>query len=71
MSSPNVQQAIRRAVTEPNFRQLLLRDPGLALAGYDLTEAEVAAITTLKSESFDGPAAELEARLSRGFAWGS
>ncbi len=65
MSAETVTTIIRRAVAEPEFRGLLFRDPPAALAGYDLADAERAALTGLNAENFDALAGELEARMSK------
>ena len=70
MSVINVQEVITRAVQDVEFRGLLLRDPGQALAGYELSEMERAELSGLRPEQFDAPAAELEARLSHSIVWG-
>jgi hypothetical protein len=67
----NVQEIISRAVQDVEFRGLLLRDPGQALAGYELSEVERAELAALRPEQFDAPAGELETRLSHGVIWGS
>ncbi len=66
MSAETVTTIIGRAVAEPEFRTALFADPAAALAGYDLTEADRAALTGLNAESFDAMAGELEARISKG-----
>ena len=68
----NVQKVVARAAAEPEFRGRLLRDPGQALAGYDLSEAEVTALQSLKPEAFDSSTTDLEQRLSKstGIIWG-
>jgi hypothetical protein len=70
MSVLNVQEIITRAVQDAEFRGLLLRDPGQALAGYDLSEVERAELSALRPEQFDSPGADLEARLSHSIVWG-
>ena len=65
MSAETVRQIISRAVAEPEFRGLLLRQPAEAIAGYDLSDAELVALRNLTPESFDAVAAGLEQRLSK------
>jgi Ribosomally synthesized peptide prototyped by Frankia Franean1_4349. len=65
MSQEHVQNIIGRAVSDPAFRALLFSDPGKALAGYELTDAEMAALRGLTPEQFDSRAADLETRTSR------
>ena len=47
MSIENLNRVIRRAVAEPLFQSLLLRDAGQALCEYDLSAAELAMLTGL------------------------
>jgi hypothetical protein len=73
MSQSIVQSIIARAVSDVEFRSRLLQSPASTLADYNLSAAETLALRRLTVESFDGPAAELEARVTQvaGFAWGS
>ena len=72
MSAHSVEEVLGRAIKEPDFRGLLLRDPGQALAGYDLSAAEVQALSALQQDDFDGGEADLEQRVSKstGIIWG-
>jgi hypothetical protein len=65
MSAESVKQVISRAVTEPEYRSLLFKSPAQALAGYELTGDEQAALSGLTPESFDALVGNLEARISR------
>jgi len=65
MSTEVLKQVIGRAVTEPEYRELLFSDPGKALEGLDLTGEEVAALKSLRRETFDTVAVELTERISR------
>lgn len=65
MSTESVKKIIGRAVTEPEYRGVLFSDPDKALAGYDLTEEEAAALKGLEREKFDAVAGELEERISK------
>ena len=65
MSAESVRQLLGRAVSEPEFRGLLFANPAQALAGYDLSQAEAAALSSLTAESFDAAVAGLETRESR------
>lgn len=67
MSVSSVQSIIRRAVSDPAFLALLVDDPTTALATYELTPEERAVLSKLDASVFDGSAAELEERLSRGW----
>ncbi len=64
MSAETVRQVVARAVVEPDFRARLLRTPAEAIAGYDLSEAELVALRNLTPANFDSVAAGLAARLS-------
>jgi hypothetical protein len=65
MSLDSLQAVLGRAMLEPEFRALLLRDPAQALAGYDLTAAERESLHGMSLETFDSAAADLEPRLSK------
>ena len=65
MSMETVAAVLMRATREPEFRQRLLQQPAEALAGYDLTGDETAALSRLTHETFDAHAAGLETRLSQ------
>ena len=64
MSIQNVEAILARATAEPEFRKLLFTRPVAALAGYELTEAEINALSSLIHEGFDPRTARLETRLS-------
>lgn len=53
-------QILERALTDPAFRALLARDPGAALAAYDLTPEERALFQTTSVR-----AERLEDRMSK------
>lgn len=42
-----------RIVTDPGFKKQLLTDPDTALAGYDLSQAQILMVTTLEEGDFD------------------
>jgi hypothetical protein len=66
MTAGDVQKVIARAVSDAGFRELLFRNPGDALAGYDLTAEERATILGgLSREGFDASASDLGERVSR------
>jgi hypothetical protein len=65
MSIQSVKMILGQAVSEPEFRSLLFRNPGQALAGYELTEAETKSLQSLTPENFDQMSTELESRISR------
>ena len=62
MSSESVQNIIRRAVQDAEFRGLLLHHPEQALAGADLTDAESAQLRRLTSASLESLAVDLKER---------
>ena len=65
MSLQNVQAVIGRAVTEPEYRNLLFANPDKALEGYQLTPEEIKSLKGLKQEEVGGAMGELEERISR------
>lgn len=65
MSMEAVQQVIGRAITDAEFRQLLIDDARAACKGYDLTEEELDALDALDAESMKAFAGTLDARLSK------
>ena len=67
MSKENVEAIIGKAIMDAAFRQALLADPEKALAGYDLTVDEKAALRTLDSETLTSMGNSLDARISK---WG-
>jgi hypothetical protein len=68
MSREGLQAVIGRAITDEEFRLMLFADPDAALAGYELTEAEVAAVKTVDAESLDACAIMLGRRIRRHLA---
>ena len=50
----SLEVVIHRASTEPEFRRLLLADPTEAISGYNLTEEEKAALSTIKASLKEG-----------------
>ncbi len=70
MSVESVQQIVVRAVKEPEYKELLFSDPDKALAGYELTDEESAALKGLSREKFDAAAGELEERISKASGMG-
>ncbi len=65
MSTQAVQTVIGRAVTDAAFRQALFADPAQALAGYDLSADELAALQALDAEQVAAFAGGLDARISK------
>lgn len=66
MAQNTVQEIIRKAVIDENFRGVLLNDIDTALASYDLTAEEIAGLRKLNSEVFAEESGTLEERVSRG-----
>ncbi|MGD2164137.1 MAG: Franean1_4349 family RiPP [Anaerolineae bacterium] len=67
MSKEAVQAVIGKAVTESEFRELLFANPDEALEGYDLTEAELAALKSVDAETMESFAGALDERISKAF----
>lgn len=65
MSQKAVSEVIGRAAAEPEFMNLLFNDPGKALAGYELDDADKAMLHGLTSENFDAMSAQLDSRISK------
>jgi hypothetical protein len=65
MSQQAVEQVIGRAVTDPEFRDLLFSDPDQALTGYDLTEEERQAILAMESKHVEDFAGKLDSRITK------
>ena len=65
MSAENLEKIIARAVEDEKFRELLFKNPEAAVAGFDLSEAEIAILKSLAAENFDAAARDLEQRISR------
>lgn len=61
-----VEEIIRKAVDDAEFRASLLSNPEEALAGYELTSKERDILSTLDSDFFE--AEGLDERISR---WGA
>ena len=69
MSKATVEQLIGKLLIDAAFRNAVVADPANALAGYDLSDEERAALLAgLNAKSFDALAGELEVRLSKGGA---
>jgi len=70
MSKEAVQAVIGKAVTDSKFREQLFASPDEALSGYELTEAEIAALKTIDSEGMEALAGSLDERISKAFLMG-
>ena len=53
MSQRELEAVIGRAIMDQEFRMALFANPTAALAGYELSEAEVAALRWVDAESLD------------------
>jgi hypothetical protein len=65
MSQDAVSQIIGRAVTDAEFRGLLLSSPEQALEGYDLTDHEKEALKKLKQEDLEDFSTKLDSRITK------
>lgn len=70
MSKEAVQAVIGKAVTDSKFRDALFANPGEVLGGYELTEAEVAALKSIDAETMESFAGSLDERISKALAIG-
>ena len=67
MSREALEAVIGRAVINEEFRLALFADPDAALAGYALTEREVAALKRMDAESLDACAHSIRRMVATGF----
>ena len=65
MSKEAVQAIIGKAVLDSEFREALFANPDQALAGYELTEVEVAALKAIGAETMESFAGTLDERISK------
>ena len=65
MSRQAIEEVIGRVLLDPEFRSALFADPDAALAGCELTEAELAALRSMDAESLVGCANMLGGRILR------
>jgi hypothetical protein len=65
MSKDAVQAIIGKAVLDSEFRETLFANPDQALAGYELTEVEVAALKAIDAETMESFAGTLDERISK------
>jgi predicted house-cleaning noncanonical NTP pyrophosphatase (MazG superfamily) len=68
MSAETVKEIIFKAVSDEEYRELLLSKPEDALGGYDLSDKERENLSNLSVDLFDLDIEELEARVSK---WGA
>ena len=65
MSKEAVEAIIGKAVLDNDFRETLFADPDKALAGYELTEEEVATLKGIDAETMESLAGTLDERISK------
>lgn len=65
MSKQAVEAIIGKAVVDGEFRAALFSDPNETLAGYELTEVEVAALKAIDLETLESFASTLDDRVSK------
>lgn len=65
MSHEVVQEILDRALTDLEFRRQLLLNPDKALAGFELTPEEVAALKAIRLEESSEVTSDLETRRSK------
>jgi hypothetical protein len=70
VSKEAVQAVIGKAVTDGKFRKQLFANPDQALSGYELTDAEIAALRNVDAETLESFAGTLDERISKAFAIG-
>ena len=70
MSKEAVQAVIGKAVSDSKFREALFANPDKALAGYELTDEEKAALKHIDAESMESLAGGLDERISKAFIMG-
>jgi hypothetical protein len=63
MSQRELEAVIGRAIVDQEFRMALFANPTAALAGYELTEAEVAALRSVDAESLDECSSNIARRI--------
>jgi hypothetical protein len=67
MSREAVEAVIGKAVLDGEFREALFANPEEMLAGYDLSEEEVAALKSIDAETMETLAGTLDERISKAF----
>ncbi len=65
MTQDTVAQIISRAVTDAEFRRLLLSNPDEALQDYDLSGDEIDALTNLEEEELEDFSTKLDSRITK------
>ena len=67
MSQQSMQIIIGKAIIDTAFRQRMFADPETALADYELSDGEVAALRAIDFETMECCARTLDDRISRAF----
>jgi len=67
MSKEAVEAIIGKAVVDSEFRETLFANPDEVLAGYELTEVEIAALKAVDAETMESFAGTLDERISKAF----
>jgi hypothetical protein len=70
MSRETVEAVIGKAVSDRKFREALFANPDQALAGYGLTDDELAALKAIDAETMEAMAGGLDDRISKAFIAG-
>ena len=65
MSKEAVQAIIGKAVMDAEFREALFANPEEVLAGYELTDAEIAELKAIDFETMESFAGTLDERISK------
>ena len=65
MSKQAVESILGKAILDGEFRAALFADPEEALAAYELTEMEVAALKAIDVETLESFAGTLDERISK------
>ena len=71
MSKEAVEAIIGKAVVDSEFREALFANPDEALAGYELTEVEIAALKAVDAETMESFAGSLDERISKSLIAGA
>jgi hypothetical protein len=69
MSERAVEQIVGKMLLNPEFRQLMATDLDQAIAGYDLTEAELQNLKDIDMDDFHQSVTGLDARVSKAGFW--
>lgn len=69
MSHEAVQAILDHALSDPDFRRQLMLDPDQALAGFDLTAEEAAALRTVSMDESEASSGSLDERRSKRPGW--